>query len=147
MTRTLLITALCMLVLTAANPVAAFEEKQPWTPEILWKLKSVGDPRLSPDGKWIAYLDFSGDAPPDPRSLFTGRGLEPMSLHIQPADAAAQPRMLCHSGAAWPSWSADSKKLLFVAYNDSGRCELAIYDLQAATTRRLSIGLNPIIMP
>ena len=40
-------------------------------------------PVVSPDGKWIAYLDLAGDQPLELGSLFSGRGLERMSLHIQ----------------------------------------------------------------
>jgi len=104
-------------------------------------------PVVSPDGKWIAYLDLNGDEPPELRSLFSGRGLEAMSLQIQPVGPRAQAHMLCESGAAWPSWSGDSKKLLFITYTNSEQSELAIHDLQTGTTRRLSIPGKPIIMP
>ena len=41
-------------------------------------------PAVSPDGKWIAYLDYQSDKPIELSALFTGRGLEGMSLHVQP---------------------------------------------------------------
>lgn len=104
-------------------------------------------PVVSPDGKWIAFLDFQGESPPSPSSLFTGQGLEPVSLYIQSAQANAEPRILAESNIAWPSWSANSKKLLFISYSDSGQCELAIHDILTSTTRRLSIGGSTIIMP
>ncbi len=104
-------------------------------------------PVVSPDGKWIAFLDCQDDLPPEPRCLFTGRGLEPMSLHIRSAEATAQPRILAESGAAWPSWSADSKTLLFIAYQQNGRCDLVVCEPQTGMTRRLSISLKPIMMP
>ena len=104
-------------------------------------------PVVSPDGKWIAFLDFQGDPPPELHSLFTGQDLQAMSAHLQPLAPNAKPRTICRSGAAWPTWSADSKKLLFVAYTDSNRCDLLIHNLQAATTRRISIPPNSVSMP
>ncbi len=104
-------------------------------------------PVVSPDGKWIAYLDFRGGGRPEPSSLFTGRGLEPMSLHIQSTELGAGSRMLCESGAIWPSWSADSKRLLYIVYQQNGRCNLVVYEPQTSMTRRISMAVKPIVMP
>ncbi len=104
-------------------------------------------PVVSPDGKWIAYLAYEAAKPPVLRSLFSGQGLEPMSLRIKPVGPNARARVLCESGAAWPSWSANSKTLLYLAYQQNGRCDLVVYEPQTAKTRRMSVGANPIIMP
>lgn len=104
-------------------------------------------PVVSPDGKWIVYQDHRADKPPMLRSLFSGRGLAPMSLHIQQVGARARGRMLCESGAAWPSWSSDSKTLLYIAFQQNGRCDVVVYEPQTSMTRRLSVAVNPIIMP
>ncbi len=104
-------------------------------------------PVVSPDGKWIAYLDFRSNQPIELAALFTGQGLEAMSLHVQPVTPGAAARTVCASGAAWPAWSPDSRRLMFVAYNKAGRCDLGIHDVFTGTTRRISMGLERIMMP
>jgi len=104
-------------------------------------------PVISPDGKWIAYLDFRNDQPIELGALFTGQGLEAMSLYVQPVARGAVARMVCASGAAWPAWSADSRRLVFVAYNETGRCDLGIHDVSSGRTRRVSMGQKHIMMP
>ena len=104
-------------------------------------------PAVSPDGKWVAFLNFTGGEPPEPESLFTGRGLDSTSLHLQAVTKDAQSVIICNSGAAWPIWSADSKTLIFIAYTNTGRCGLVIYETHTSTIRRLSTSSEPIITP
>ena len=104
-------------------------------------------PVVSTDGEWIAYLDFHSDQPIDLEALFTGRGLQSMSLKIQSLTAGGSVRTICDSGAAWPAWSSDSKRLVFIAYDGFGQCKLGIYDLPTATARLVSISHKHAIMP
>lgn len=104
-------------------------------------------PVVSPDGQWIAYLQFRGEQSVELDSLFTGKGLEAVSLHVQEVRTNAQVRLLCAVGAAWPAWSTDSKQLTFVAYNEAGRCDLIVYDITTGNTRRVSTGLKRMMMP
>ena len=160
------IVSLCLLLLLPtwgcvpkADQVPPAQAQNPWKPSqishVQVQSQTLGQvpntspqlPAVSPDGKWIAYLDFSGVEPPRLQSLFNGQGLESTSLHIQAVAPDAQPRMICNSGAAWPTWSADSKTLLFVSYTSAGRCDLVVHKPQTADTRRLSISAEPIITP
>ena len=104
-------------------------------------------PLVSPDGKWIAYLDLHSDRAAEFDALFTGHGLAPMSLHIRSLAPGGIARKICASGSAWPAWSPDSRKLVFVAYDAAGKCRLGIYDLPAGTTRFLSISSKSLVMP
>jgi hypothetical protein len=118
-------------------------------PERLGELPNNGLqlPVVSPDGCWIAYLEFRGQEPLGPEALLTGRGLEAMSLYVQEVRRGAPARLICPSGAAWPAWSGDSKRLAFVVYDPSGRCELGIYDVEAGADRRIGTGLKRMMMP
>ncbi len=104
-------------------------------------------PVVSPDGRWIAQLQFHGEQPVELESLFTGKGLEAISLYVQEVRPDAEARLVCAAGAAWPAWSTDGKQLAFVAYNEAGRCDLSVYDLATGATRRISPGLKRMMMP
>ena len=104
-------------------------------------------PAVSPDGKWVVYLSSRSDRPIEREALFTGRGLETMALCVRPAAPGAAARVVCASGAAWPTFTADSRRLLFVAYGATGRCDLGIHDLAEGTTDRKSLGLAHMMMP
>jgi len=104
-------------------------------------------PAVSPDGKWIAYLQVAGHRRIGVAALFDGKGLEAVSLHVRPVAPGAAARVVCGSGAAWPAWSRDSKRLIFVAYSDTGRCDLGVYEVATGSVRRISTGLRGVMMP
>ena len=105
-------------------------------------------PAVSPDGKWVAALHCRSGLPTSPDVLFTGKGALDLSLQLRPTqDGAKQPRVVCLTGALWPAWSPDSRSLVFVVHEADGTWRLAVYDVAAGTTRRLSAGRKPLIMP
>src|SRR6476659_9976554 len=63
MPRTVL--ALLAVASLAAPAVSRAAEPRPLRPDDVFALKSVGDPRVSPDGKWVAYTVRSMDAKAD----------------------------------------------------------------------------------
>ena len=104
-------------------------------------------PAVSPDGKHVAFLQHSGGrAQPD--TLFTGRGAEQFSLHVQPIDKrGTAAKLIFPAGALWPTWSGDGRRLAFVIYDNSGRCELGVYELATGNIRRLGGQLKRMISP
>ena len=104
-------------------------------------------PVVSPDGKWVAYLDFHSDRNVQFETLFTGQGSGPMSLHIRSLVPGGPTREVCASGALWPVWSPDSSRLVFVAYDPAGQCRLGLHDLSAGATRYLSIPYKSALTP
>ena len=93
------------------RPVAA--QKRAITIDDYLALKSVGDPQLSPDGRWVAY---SVTEP----SLKDNRGISRIWL----ADVATgQGRQLTGGGPGsdrQPRWSPDGRTLAFVSTRESG---------------------------
>ena len=47
------------------TPLAQAQMRRPLQPDDMFELKNVGDPRISPDGAWIAYTVTSMDRKED----------------------------------------------------------------------------------
>ncbi len=81
-------------------------QKKPVTPADLCKIISLEDPRLSPDGRWLAYVQVTVDQFENTykRNIFL----------IPPS--GGQPIQLTRSGKdTTPRWSPDGKTLAFVS--------------------------------
>jgi dipeptidyl aminopeptidase/acylaminoacyl peptidase len=80
---------------------------KPWTSDDLLAVKTVSDPRLSPDGRWVAYVV----------SELNHDGSEYQTdIWLAPA-AGGEPRRLTSSPAADenPRWSPDGRLLAFLS--------------------------------
>ncbi len=104
-------------------------------------------PAMSPDGRWIASLQYRGDIPLAVDSLWTGKNLAGMSLHLRELVEGSEPRVVCPSGAIWPAWSCDGKQLVYVACASDGNISLSLYDTTSGKTQRLNVGCKGIMMP
>ena len=104
-------------------------------------------PVVSPDGQWIAYLETPQDVQLDVDAVISGHGLQDASLWLRAVERNAEAMLVCRRGAAWPAWSADSQRLVFIAYDRNGACSLRIHDVAAMKTRRVGVGLQHMMMP
>ena len=57
------------------------------------------DPRVSPDGRWLAYTAFEGERP----EIFVAR-----------TDGSGAPRRLSRNGGVLPRWRGNGRELFFV---------------------------------
>jgi dipeptidyl aminopeptidase/acylaminoacyl peptidase len=122
--RVLRLIALCALV---AAPAMA--QKRAMTVDDFLALKSVGDPQLSPDGKWVAYT--VGDV-----SLKDNRA----TTRIWLADVATgQTRPLTAGPGSdrQPRWSPDGRTLAFVSTRQNGP-QLWLLPVAGGEARRVS---------
>jgi len=88
-------------------------EAKPWTPDDLWRLKRVGDPQLSPDGKWIAYVVSVTDIEDNSSNS---------DIWIIPSNGGEPKRMTTsEKGDSNPRWSPDGKTIAFLSSRDEGR--------------------------
>src|ERR1700719_3165820 len=89
-------------LLCSAAPLRAQESKHPITFDDMIQLHRVGDPKISPDGKWVAY----SVATPDMTANRNASNLWIVST------SGGAPMQLTHSGHdSSPEWSPDAKQL------------------------------------
>ena len=113
-------------------PCLAAEGRQPITHESLWRLKSVGSPAPSPDGRWVVVA--VNEPAYDEKD-------EVADLWIVPADGSAAPRRLTSSkgGESGPAWSPDSRKIAFTARREGDEAsQIYVLDLAGGEAQRLT---------
>ncbi|MGH7547562.1 MAG: S9 family peptidase [Gemmatimonadales bacterium] len=110
--RTAAITVVLMFSTLTTAHAQATAEKRPLTVDDLFGLRDVGDPRISPDGRWIAYTVTVTDSSADRRET---------RVWIAPLDGGpALVMTAASSSASRPRWSPDGRFLSFLAERKSG---------------------------
>lgn len=118
---------------TFGQPVA----KRNLRPSDIYRLKAIGDPRLSPDGKWICYSLTSTDSAKDKRNtdlwMVSWDGQQSIQLTFGP------------DGESSPRWSPDGKYLSFTSSRQDKRSQVWLMDRRGGEARKvtdLKGGLN-----
>lgn len=96
-----------LIFLVSTNSISAQESKRPITIDDFFKLKEVKDPKVSPDGKWIAYTVSEPDLKEDKK--------ETRIWMVPAAGGEAIPMTAKGYSAGSPRWSPDGKFLSFLA--------------------------------
>jgi dipeptidyl aminopeptidase/acylaminoacyl peptidase len=109
---------------------AAIAQQHPITFDDLVSARRVGAPRLSPDGKWIAYDVSTYERNANPRRsaiyLVATTGGTPKRI----TDGAKQDE--------GPQWSPDGRAIAYVSNRDQDSKQVYIYDLAADSSRKVS---------
>jgi len=96
-----------ILLLLMVIPIQAQTTKRPISLDDLAKIKIVGDPQVSPDGKWVAYTVGTVDTEKDKRDtdiwMVSWDGVEQIRLTSTADSSESSPR-----------WSPDNKYLAFL---------------------------------
>jgi len=119
---------LFLFVSVAFNQLIA-SEKVAITPELLWEMKRVGNPEVSPDGQWSAFLvtEFDIKANTSSSNIFV----------INNTDGNV--RQLTYSGKdGSPVWSPDGKKLAFISRRHDGPGQLFILPVDGGEARKVT---------
>lgn len=99
-----------LLAFLACLPGAAFAVPRAFTIDDALAIRAVTDPRISPDGKWVAYVVEKNDLDKDEK---TSR------IYMTSIDGAATIAMTGETYSAdGPRWSPDGRYLSFIAARD-----------------------------
>jgi len=114
----------------------AAARKRPMTIRDLYRVKSLRDPQISPDGRWVVFVQTAYDL---------DKGSRDTHLWLVGVDGKGLRQLTRAKGADYsPRWSADGKQLLFVSSRSAGpqlyRMDLAGGDPEQLTT--LSSGVS-----
>ncbi len=121
------LTLLLAAQLTSISQVA----KRPLKPSDVYLLKSIGDPQLSPDGKWVAYTVSTVDTAKDKRNSDIWMVSWDGSQSVQLTNS--------EDGESYPSWSPDGKYLSFVsARNGEKVAQLWLLDTRGGEAIKLT---------
>ena len=85
----------------------AFAQKKPFDANALMELKRIGDPQLSPDGKWVTFTA---------QTIDVAANKKPTQIWIVPIDGGS-PNQLTREGEAnqRARWSPDSKRIAYIS--------------------------------
>ncbi len=117
-----------LLVLLIALPVFA---QRTMTFEDLAAMKRIGAPKVSPDGKWIAY---------DASTIDLAGNVRRSAVFLIPSDGSAAPRKLTDGTKQdeGPEWSPDGKTIAYVSNREGGAKQVYLYDLASGNSRKLT---------
>jgi dipeptidyl aminopeptidase/acylaminoacyl peptidase len=140
-----LLFALASLVLAAA---AFAQAKHPFTFEDMMKLKRVGDPQVSPDGKWVIFSVVDVDLAANTKTPHVW--IVPLDAHVgtaapgRPAEQSSagssnEREIIADQDADRPRWAPDGKRFAFLSTKEGGsQVWIADFDDEAGRVIRTS---------
>ena len=129
------LTIVCASAYASAGALrVAAQEKRPLEPSDIFELKTVGDPRLSPDGAWVAYTVSSLDKKEDNADT---------DIYMAPTANAASggaPVKLTSSKKpdTSPRWSPDGRYLAFLSGRDGKKTQVYLLDRRGGDAQQLT---------
>ena len=120
----------CVLALAPLHGARAAELRPPFTVEDLVVLKRISDPQVSPDGRYLAFVQRETDL---------AANKSHSSLWLMALAEGARPQQLTDAGGgdSSPRWAPDSRTLYFLSTR-SGSQQLWRVVLTGAEARRIT---------
>jgi dipeptidyl aminopeptidase/acylaminoacyl peptidase len=125
----LLLVIIVPLLVSAVCSAAPAADKRPFTTADIQRLKAVGAPQLSPDGKWIAYAVTTTDFDANSRNA---------DIWLV-SSAGSEPRRMTTSDKRddTPVWSPDGSAIAFISTRD-GDPEIYVLPLAGGEARKVT---------
>jgi dipeptidyl aminopeptidase/acylaminoacyl peptidase len=108
----------------------ALYAQRPITFEDLAAIHRIGTPRVSPDGKWIAYDSSTPDL---------AGNISRSAVFLMPSTGGASKQITeGKKQDSSPAWSPDGKTIAYVSNRDSAAHQVYLYDVASGTSRKLT---------
>lgn len=123
--------ALAILILSSALASAQSNSiSRPMQVEDLFRFKRISDPQISPDGRWVVYVQ--GDVSLEKNKIAR-------TLWLAATDGATPPRQMTSTDKSdgHPRWSPDGRRILFES-NRSGSSQLWVLEMTGGEARQLT---------
>src|SRR5580704_12788353 len=117
------------VILVLAFAAIAFAQKRPFTASAMMELKRIGDPQISPDGRWVTFTVQSVDI---------AANKKPQQVWIVPLDGGP-PRQITHDGEAnqRARWSPDSRRIAYLS-DRGGSSQIWLMDPDGGNARQVT---------
>ena len=107
----------------------ALAQKRPFDVNAMMELKRIGDPQISPDGKWVAFTVQTVDV---------AANKKPQQIWTAPL-AGGAPRQITREGEAnqRPRWSPDSRRIAYVS-DRGGSSQIWLMDPDGSSAKQVT---------